>query len=44
MFTQYLKKLLEIKNVILFGDMNLAHTELDLANPKGNINKPGFTN
>ena len=23
--------------------MNLAHTELDLANPKGNINKPGFS-
>ncbi len=31
------------KPVIYCGDMNVAHTELDLANPKPNIGKKGFT-
>jgi exodeoxyribonuclease-3 len=32
------------KPVIYCGDMNVAHTEDDLANPKPNIGKKGFTN
>ncbi len=45
--TQFLKFLQEFekkKPVILCGDLNVAHTEIDLANPKSNYNKnPGFT-
>jgi exodeoxyribonuclease-3 len=29
--------------VIVCGDMNVAHTEIDLANPKANVKKHGFT-
>jgi exodeoxyribonuclease III len=29
--------------VIFCGDLNVAHTELDLANPKPNVGKKGFT-
>jgi exodeoxyribonuclease-3 len=29
--------------VILCGDFNVAHTELDLANPKANVKNHGFT-
>lgn len=32
------------KPVLYCGDMNVAHTELDLANPKPNMGKKGFTN
>lgn len=36
---------LEAKKPVLFcGDLNVAHTEDDLANPKPNIGKHGFTN
>jgi exodeoxyribonuclease-3 len=35
----YLKKLEERKPVIFSGDLNVAHTEIDLANPKSNYNK-----
>lgn len=28
--------------IVLGGDINIAHTEIDLANPKQNINNPGF--
>lgn len=31
------------KPVVFCGDLNVAHTELDLANPKPNIGKKGFT-
>jgi len=31
------------KPVVYCGDMNVAHTELDLANPKPNVGKKGFT-
>jgi exodeoxyribonuclease-3 len=31
------------KPVIFCGDLNVAHTELDLANPKPNVGKKGFT-
>ncbi len=30
------------KNVILCGDYNIAHTEIDLARPKQNVDNPGF--
>jgi exodeoxyribonuclease-3 len=30
------------KNVIVCGDFNIAHREIDLANPKGNKNNAGF--
>jgi len=35
-FRNYLKKLNEIKPVILCGDLNVAHKEIDLKNPKTN--------
>lgn len=43
-FLQYLKHLEQTKPVIFSGDLNVAHTEDDLANPKPNIGKHGFTN
>lgn len=31
------------KNIIICGDMNVAHTEFDIKNPKSNMNNSGFT-
>ena len=42
-FCAYLKKLEKKKPVIFCGDLNVAHTEIDLANPKANIRNHGFT-
>ncbi len=42
-FLKYLKKLEKSKPVIFCGDLNVAHTEIDLANPKGNVKNHGFT-
>jgi exodeoxyribonuclease-3 len=42
-FLGYCKRLEESKPVIFCGDLNVAHTELDLANPKPNVGKRGFT-
>ena len=43
-FRSYLKKLKEVKPVILCGDLNVAHEPIDLANPKTNYNKTaGYT-
>lgn len=42
-FRGYLKKLEENKPVIVCGDMNVAHEEIDLKNPKTNHNNAGFT-
>lgn len=42
-FKSYLKDLNIKKHVILCGDLNVAHKEIDLKNPKNNINNPGFT-
>lgn len=42
-FLEYMKQHQEIKPVIFCGDLNVAHTEIDLANPKPNIGKHGFT-
>ncbi|MBX3731590.1 MAG: exodeoxyribonuclease III [Verrucomicrobiae bacterium] len=39
----YLKSLETTKPVIWCGDLNVAHTELDLANPKANTRNHGFT-
>ena len=42
-FLAYLKKLEEKKPVIVCGDMNVAHKEIDLKNPKTNRKNAGFT-
>lgn len=42
-FRGYLKKLEETKPVIVTGDMNVAHKEIDLKNPKSNRRNAGFT-
>jgi len=42
-FLKHLKKLEKTKPVIFCGDLNVAHTEIDLANPKANVRNHGFT-
>ncbi|MCR5131769.1 MAG: exodeoxyribonuclease III [Prevotella sp.] len=42
-FRAYLKRLDETKPVILCGDLNVAHEEIDLKNPKTNRKNAGFT-
>jgi exodeoxyribonuclease III len=43
-FLSFLKELEAKKSVIICGDLNVAHTEIDLANPKNNYNKTaGYT-
>ncbi len=42
-FLRHLQKLEEKKPVIFCGDINVAHTEIDLARPKGNERNHGFT-
>jgi exodeoxyribonuclease III len=42
-FLDYIKELEAAKPVVFCGDLNVAHTEIDLANPKPNIGKHGFT-
>lgn len=42
-FLHYLKKLERKKPVIFCGDLNVAHTEIDLANPRANVRNHGFT-
>ena len=43
-FLAYCQQLEKTKPVIFCGDLNVAHTEDDLANPKPNRGKKGFTN
>lgn len=43
-FLAYVKRLGKTKPVIFSGDLNVAHTEDDLARPKENIGLKGFTN
>lgn len=43
-FLAYVKQLEAKKPVLFCGDLNVAHTEDDLANPKPNVGKHGFTN
>lgn len=42
-FRAYLKHLEEHKPVIMCGDLNVAHQEIDLKNPKSNRRNAGFT-
>ncbi len=42
-FLKFIKKLEEKKPVIFCGDLNVAHKEIDLKNPKTNHFNPGFT-
>lgn len=42
-FRNYLKELDKVKPVILCGDLNVAHNEIDLKNPKTNRKNAGFT-
>ena len=40
----HVKELEKQKPVIFCGDLNVAHEEIDLARPKENVGKHGFTN
>ncbi len=42
-FREYLCRLAEKKGVVLCGDLNVAHEEIDLKNPKTNRRNAGFT-
>lgn len=42
-FREYLMRLDAVKPVIVCGDMNVAHKEIDLKNPKTNRKNAGFT-
>ena len=42
-FKNYLLTLNKNKGVIVCGDLNVAHTEIDLKNPKTNVKNAGFT-
>lgn len=43
-FLEYVRKLETVKPVIFCGDLNVAHTPLDLARPDENVGEHGFTN
>jgi exodeoxyribonuclease-3 len=43
-FLAFLKHLEKTKPVVFSGDLNVAYNEDDLANPKANVGKHGFTN
>lgn len=40
----HLKKLDKLKPIVYCGDLNVAHEEIDLKNPKQNVGQPGFSN
>ena len=42
-FADYLQRLDQDKPVIVCGDMNVAHQEIDLKHPKANVQNAGFT-
>ncbi len=42
-FRNYLKKLDTIKPIVMCGDLNVAHQEIDLKNPKSNERNAGYT-
>ncbi len=42
-FFAYLKTLEQTKPVVFCGDLNVAHKEIDLKNPKANVRNAGFT-
>lgn len=43
-FLAHIKELEVSKPVLFSGDLNVAHNEIDIANPKPNVGKHGFTN
>lgn len=43
-FLEHVTELEKTKPVLFCGDLNVAHNEIDLANPKPNVGKHGFTN
>jgi exodeoxyribonuclease-3 len=42
-FRAYISDLNKLKPVVISGDLNVAHKEIDLKNPKTNTKNPGFT-
>ncbi|MCQ2412881.1 MAG: exodeoxyribonuclease III [Sphaerochaetaceae bacterium] len=42
-FRDFVKVLNEKKTVLICGDMNVAHKEIDIKNPKANVRNAGFT-
>lgn len=42
-FLEHIQELEKSKPVLFCGDLNVAHNEIDLANPKPNVGKHGFT-
>lgn len=42
-FLKFLQDLEKKKPVVVCGDLNVAHTEIDLARPQGNVGNAGFT-
>ena len=42
-FAEYLKQLDRMKPIIICGDLNVAHTEIDLKNPSANRGNAGFS-
>lgn len=42
-FRSYIQELDQLKPVIVCGDLNVAHHEIDLKNPKSNLGNSGFT-
>lgn len=42
-FLEYILGLDAVKPVVICGDLNVAHNDIDLRNPKTNHNNPGFT-
>jgi exodeoxyribonuclease-3 len=42
-FLAYVQQLEQSKPVLFCGDLNVAHAEIDLANPKANVGQHGFT-
>ncbi len=40
---EYISALDKIKPVVYCGDLNVAHNEIDLKNPKTNVGNPGFS-
>ena len=42
-FRKYVKNLNKKKPIIVTGDLNVAHNEIDISNPKGNLKNSGFT-
>lgn len=43
-FLAFVQQLEQTKPVVFCGDLNVAHEEIDLANPKANVGQHGFTN